>query len=378
MAKVIGILLACLVAVHSDPAPLCQPWICKAPECRCASTNPGVSFPKEQIPQLVMLTFDDAVTALITDQVSGIIDNLKNPDGCEVQATFYVSHEYTDYHRVHELWAKGHEIALHSISHSPYITYWRNITEEQMLKEFSDQRDMMAHFAKINKDDIKGMRVPLFQLSGDISYKVMLEAGLEYDSSWPTSMYNNPGLWPYTLDYFSTQDCSLGSCPESSIPGAWVQPILAWQDETGMPCAMVDACVNVPDHDVDLLTEWMKGNFHRIYNSNRAPFGVHLHAAWLSKGPNYIQAFKKFLEYLVSHDDVFLVQTKKVIEYAKNPVPLEEFESCSRIYRPSCTPRSCQLLKRNGSSMEERWMMSCAACPVEYPWVDNPLGARVD
>lgn len=114
-----------------------------------------------------------------------------------------------------------------------------------MTEEFGDQREMIAHFAKIPIGDIKGMRVPLFQLSGDVSYKAMLASGLEYDSSWPTSKYNNPGLWPYTLDYLSTQDCSLGGCPESSIAGAWVQPILNWIDEENLPCAMIDACVYV-------------------------------------------------------------------------------------------------------------------------------------
>lgn len=119
------------------------------------------------------------------------------------------------------------------------------MTVEKVVQEFGDQREMISFFSKIPIDDIKGMRVPLFQLAGDVTYNAMHEIGLDYDSSWPTQEYNNPGLWPYTLDYYSTQDCTLGYCPHSSIPGAWVQPILNWIDESGLFCAMVDACVHV-------------------------------------------------------------------------------------------------------------------------------------
>lgn len=63
-----------------------------------------------------MVTFDDAVTALNYDFIDKSINKLTNPDGCPAQATFYVSHEYTDYSKVHDLYSEGHEIALHSIT----------------------------------------------------------------------------------------------------------------------------------------------------------------------------------------------------------------------------------------------------------------------
>ena len=40
----------------------------------------------------------------------------KNPNGCPISATFYVSHEWTDYAHIQNLWADGHEIASHSVS----------------------------------------------------------------------------------------------------------------------------------------------------------------------------------------------------------------------------------------------------------------------
>lgn len=40
----------------------------------------------------------------------------KNPNGCPIHATFYVSHEYNNYQYVQKLWNAGHEIAAHSIT----------------------------------------------------------------------------------------------------------------------------------------------------------------------------------------------------------------------------------------------------------------------
>lgn len=131
-----------------------------------------------------------------------------------------------------------------------------------------------------------------------------------------------------------------------------------------------------PEYDVNLLLEWMKGNFHRIYDSNRAPFGVHLHAAWFQRGENTFAAFKKFLEYLLEHDDVYLVGTNRVIEYTKNPVPLGEFDACVEKRKPSCNQRMCVLDKETASGPDERYMTVCSKCPEVYPWLGNPFGEK--
>ena len=68
-------------------------------------------------PQLVMLTFDDSVNDLNRDLYKEIFqDYRRNPNGCPISATFFVSHEWTDYSQVQNLYANGHEIASHSIS----------------------------------------------------------------------------------------------------------------------------------------------------------------------------------------------------------------------------------------------------------------------
>lgn len=71
----------------------------------------------DDIPQLVLLTFDDAVNDLNNPLYTELFDNdRKNPNGCPISATFYVSHEWTDYSQVQNLYAAGHEMASHTVS----------------------------------------------------------------------------------------------------------------------------------------------------------------------------------------------------------------------------------------------------------------------
>ena len=71
----------------------------------------------ERIPQIVLLTFDDAVNDLNKDLYADLFETGRlNPNGCPIAATFYVSHEWTNYGQVQSLYADGHEIASHTIS----------------------------------------------------------------------------------------------------------------------------------------------------------------------------------------------------------------------------------------------------------------------
>ena len=71
----------------------------------------------ENIPQMVLLTFDDSVNDLNKGLYSDLFEKgRRNPNGCPISATFYVSHEWTDYSQVQNLYADGHEMASHSVS----------------------------------------------------------------------------------------------------------------------------------------------------------------------------------------------------------------------------------------------------------------------
>lgn len=74
-------------------------------------------IPVEEVPQIVLLTFDDAVNDLNKEIYVELFENGRtNPNGCPISATFYVSHEWTDYGQVQSLYADGHELASHTVS----------------------------------------------------------------------------------------------------------------------------------------------------------------------------------------------------------------------------------------------------------------------
>ena len=74
-------------------------------------------IPPQNAPQMVLLTFDDSVNDLNKELYVELFKRgRKNPNGCPISATFYISHEWTDYSQVQNLYAEGHEIASHSIT----------------------------------------------------------------------------------------------------------------------------------------------------------------------------------------------------------------------------------------------------------------------
>src|SRR5437764_8911349 len=91
----------------------CDPRFCKKPSCQCMDIVPPLrSNKKVEIPQFVMLTFDDAVTVTnFPSYMDYLGKRLNKANGCPASATFFVSHDYTNYQLVHELHRRGHEIA---------------------------------------------------------------------------------------------------------------------------------------------------------------------------------------------------------------------------------------------------------------------------
>ncbi|KAL0860476.1 hypothetical protein ABMA27_009857 [Loxostege sticticalis] len=354
----------------------CDPETCRLPECRCSSTSiPGNLSPRNT-PQFVMVTFDDAVNIINIQTYREVLYGRTNINDCPVGATFYVSHEYTNYQLVNELYNSGFEIALHSISHRTPQTWWQNATVEDMKLEFADQRLQMQQFGNIPRDAIRGLRKPFLQLSGNSTFQMMKESGITYDCSWPTISFIDPGMWPYTLDHASTQDCPIGPCPSASIPGTWVVPMISWRDLQNTPCSMADSCFFTPPlNDEDGWFRFIVGNFERHYLGNRAPFGFFVHEWYINNNPAIRRAFIRFLDMINNLHDVFMVNTNDVVEWVKNPVPVNEYarQQCRRPAHTQCFPSSCGPLSAPHTETSY-WMTVCGTCPRNYPWVGNPLG----
>ena len=122
---------------------------CLLPDCLCMSTTAPGALNPEEIPQMVFLTFDDAVADVMYPTYQRILQNRINPNsirielkhvrwpncdslsllfgdvcaGCNIGMTFFVTHEGTNYRLVNELFNRGNEIASHTVTYFPYYRF---------------------------------------------------------------------------------------------------------------------------------------------------------------------------------------------------------------------------------------------------------------
>ena len=197
------------------PAKPCSSDICKLPDCRCSGIDIPGSLPKNKVPQMVMLSFDDDVGKQNFPFYETLFKNgeLKNPNGCKATATFFVSHEYTEYQMVQKLYHNRHEIADHTISHRTQTSWLKSVNYSQLTDEIVGQREILRKWGQVKAEDVVGFRVPFLQIGGNTMYQVLYDNKFLYDSSMPTREFMDPPMWPYTLDYQSTQECVIPPCP---------------------------------------------------------------------------------------------------------------------------------------------------------------------
>nr|CAD7569198.1 unnamed protein product [Timema californicum] len=277
-------------------------------------------YTTEEIPQIVLLTFDDSANDLNKGLYSDLFEKGRtNPNGCPIAATFYVSHEWTDYSHVQNLYASGHEIASHSISHS----FGEQFSQKKWTKEISGQREILAAYGGVKLEDVRGMRAPFLAVGGNKMFKMLYDSNFTYDSSMPV-YENRPPSFPYTLDYKLFHDCMIPPCPTRSYPGVWEVPMVMWQDLNGGRCSMGDACSNPPT--ADGVYKMLIKNFERHYTTNRAPFGLFYHAAWFTQ-IHHKEGFIAFLDTLVAMKDVWLVSNWQAIQWVRDPTPLSRINN---------------------------------------------------
>ncbi|XP_042880929.1 histone-lysine N-methyltransferase 2D-like isoform X8 [Penaeus japonicus] len=344
----------------------CDPKVCVLPDCYCGGKDIPGGFAPETVPQIVLLTFDDAVNDLNKGLYRDLFEvGRTNPNGCPIASTMYVSHEWTDYSQVQNLYADGHEIASHSVSHS----FGEQFSIKKWAKEIAGQREIMAAYGGVKMEDVRGMRAPFLAIGGNKMFKMLYDYNFTYDSSMPV-YENKPPSWPYTLDYKIFHDCMIPPCPTNSYPGVWQVPMVMWQDLTGGRCSMGDACTTPPD--AEGVYKMLIKNFERHYTSNRAPFGLYYHAAWFTT-PHHKEGFIAFLDTITAMDDVWLVTNWQLLQWMRDPQPLSTIKNfapfgCNYPERKRCTStKVCNVWHKGGV----RYMRTCQQCPEKYPWTGN-------
>lgn len=346
---------------HASSSPSSLPATCSSscqlPSCSCGLSIPGGISP-DQTPQFVLLTFDDAVNDLNNDFYSRLFQGRTNPNGCDSTATFYISHEWTDYGQVQDLYSKGHEIASHTITHSHPTSF----DQEMWAREVVGQAELLVQLGNVAPGDVRGMRAPFLQTGGDTMFSVLKEFGFMYDSSLSTSR-TSPGLWPYTLDQNPPHSCHIPPCPTGIHPGLWEIPMTLQDDGKGNHCPMLDGCRY--DEDAESIQRMLTKNFLRHYTSNKAPFPMFYHAAWFKLRPHREEALLKFLDSIQELPDVYLVSSQQLLQWVQSPSPLPGPQPSL-----SCPPRSTQPCgsRKQHCSYGGRGFYTCAQCPAEYPW----------
>lgn len=200
-----------IVAVDKDPnrAPPCDQSQCILPDCFCSPDGtqiPGRLEPSS-IPQMVMITFDDAINNNNIEIYEKLFkEGRHNPNGCNIKSTFFISHKYTNYSAVQEMHRRGHEIAAHSITHNPSEKYWSEANVETWAKEMAGSRLIIERFSNITDNSIVGVRAPYLRVGGNNQFFMMEEQAFLYDSTI-TAPLSNPPLWPYTLYFRMPHKC---------------------------------------------------------------------------------------------------------------------------------------------------------------------------
>lgn len=108
-------------------------------------------------------------------------------------------------------------MALHSITHTVSTDYWRNISVDDLSKEFAGERDLVSKFANVSADDLNDIRLPFLQMSGDNSFEMLNKNRFLYDCWWRSQHFVSPGMWLYTLDARSAQDYVTGAVPQQQL-----------------------------------------------------------------------------------------------------------------------------------------------------------------
>ncbi|CAD6228039.1 GSCOCG00006322001-RA-CDS [Cotesia congregata] len=380
---------ACTVETDPNRAPDCDPSQCQLPDCYCSADGtriPG-NIEVSQVPQMITITFNGAVNIDNIDLYEEIFNGQRhNPNGCTIRGTFFVSHKYTNYSAVQDLHRKGNEISIFSLTHKDDPQYWTQGSYDDWLAEMAGARLIIERFANITDGSIIGVRAPYLRVGGNKQFEMMADQFFVYDASITASLGRVP-IWPYTLYFRMPHKCNGngGNCPSRSHP-VWEMVMNELDrrddptfDESLPGCHMVDSCSNVQAGDQ--FGRLLRHNFNRHYNSNRAPLGLHFHASWLKSKKEFKDELIKFIEEMLTKNDVYFVTMVQVIKWMQTPTELtaiKDFadwkETCDEKGQPYCSlPNACPLTTRELPGETLR-LFTCMECPNNYPWLLDPTG----
>lgn len=369
----------------TDNAQRCNLAECELPYCYCSKD--GTNIPKdlnaEEIPQMILLTFDGAVNHNNYDHYMKVLGGkYVNPNGCPIKGTFFISHEYSNYLQIQNLSYTGNEIAVETISLQQGL---QDKGYEEWVGEMVGMREILRHFSNVSSSDINGMRAPFLKPGRNTQYKVLEDFQFIYDSSIVVPPNKIP-VWPYTLDYKIPHECKSGTCPTKTFPGVWEVPLNTHFVESyeGGICPYLDQCV-LHNHDPEEVLEWLQEDFSRYYEQNKAPYMMAFHTNWFQI-KELEQGLHKFLSWATSLPDVWFVTTTQALQWITDPKRNKELSTydawdCRKAtiqtQRPCFNGNKCGLAFKLGNITDTRYMETCRDCPNKFPWLGDSEGTGI-
>ena len=108
----------CESTAQPDEAEMCGKLNCELPLCKCSNTERPAGIEFGDTPMMIGLTFNGVLTTPLAKLFKNILNPVfKNPNGCPIQGTFFVSNTgngTSDYCLVQNLFNNNNEIASSS------------------------------------------------------------------------------------------------------------------------------------------------------------------------------------------------------------------------------------------------------------------------
>lgn len=335
------------------------------------SPQPPAGLTPAQVPQFVMIGFDDNPEA---DPVNWIVDlfgEKRNPAGGGQAATFDGTPAHVAFFSNGTYWNKpdlvaahrrafaaGHEIDNHTLTHANGgkfpLADWR--------KEVADCDEVFVSHG-IPAAAIRGFRAPYLAYNA-AAFELAAEQGRLYDSSieegWQADQDGGNYLWPYTLDTGSPGDAApyagRNGTRIGAYPGLWEIAIHAFRVPADGECARYGVEPGLRervragmwknyqwkwDPDTAKITglDWncleqaglsgadflaiLKYTLDLRLAGNRAPLMICGHSAlYPASKPERRAALAAFFDYALGKPEVRVVTATQMIGWLRAPVPL--------------------------------------------------------
>lgn len=338
----------------------------------------------------LLFTADDAIQSYTLDSVNSFLAHRRNPNGCAPKMTYFTSTNYTSYQLVTQWYVEGNEIADHTMTH----------VGSPSAEEINGNLRALNAFAGIPLSEIAGFRAPFLNYTTD-TLRMLRDAGFTYDSSMTSASRANAtdtdAFFPYTLDSGVANDCLNGVeglCQgQFRLPGFWEIPMYSTFDNTATGIHLMDPYLDA--NDTSAVLSWLQNTFLEHYEHNRQPFGIYTHPIHLATGypgvrdpTAQITMINQFLDWAQTHNNVWIVSNKQLLEWMRNPVPVSQLNDFAplRCTTPAVPAdlKICNGIPQNQAGLTQQcpwtdWSSSsCYGCPATPPLPDNPVPPQVE